>query len=206
MPDSFPEPAKPDPAGKPKRIRVLPQERFSENGRPTKRTVALEQKLLDAISRGAPYRIACSACGISEDAFAHWRRKDPAFQRRVDEADGKMALRLLGKIEKHSDETFAAAAWMLERKFPESFSRPEIQLMAAHNHTVVNSLSITISAEQARELATRSGAMTTRVAKLFSDWQNRTPETPVKALEPQPPSSLSVYGSIIPGSQPPSEE
>jgi hypothetical protein len=79
------------------------------------------------ISKGAPYKIACLACGISEDAFADWRQKDPEFARRVEEATGKMALRQLAKIEKQADENFSAAARILERSFGENFARPEIQ-------------------------------------------------------------------------------
>jgi hypothetical protein len=52
----------------------------------------------------------CEACGISEKAFTDWRRKDPEFARAVEKASGKMALRLLGKIEKQADENFSAAA------------------------------------------------------------------------------------------------
>jgi hypothetical protein len=38
--------------------------KFSANGRPGKRTPQLEKNLLAAIETGAPYRIACMACGI----------------------------------------------------------------------------------------------------------------------------------------------
>jgi hypothetical protein len=189
MPSEFSTPEKPDPAekAKPKRVRVLPEERFSVNGRPGKRTPTMERKLLAAISKGAPYRIACLACGISEDTFAHWRRKDPDFQRRVDEASGRMALRLLAKIERQADENFSAAAWMLERRFVETFARPEIQLMAAQHHTTVNSLSINISAAEAQALEDRIKPVRKTVAALFDTFYQRhggpdpgqpLPETP----------------------------
>jgi hypothetical protein len=99
------------------------------------------ESLLKAISAGAPYKIACLACGISEDAFTDWRRKDPEFARAVEKASGKMALRLLGKIEKQADENFSAAAWLLERRFVEVFARPEVQLnLIQQNNTTVNTL------------------------------------------------------------------
>ena len=71
------------------------------------------------------------ACGISDDTFANWRRKDADFAKRVEVASGKTELRLLKKIDKNADENFSAAAWLLERRFPENFSRPEIQLGVA---------------------------------------------------------------------------
>jgi hypothetical protein len=104
------------------------QPKFTTNGRPGKRTPQLEKALLAAIETGAPYRIACLACGISDDTFTEWRRKDPAFAAQVEKAAGKTALRLLKKIEANAEENFSAAAWILERRFPTDFSRPEVQL------------------------------------------------------------------------------
>ena len=180
-------------------VRVGPK--FAANGRPNKRNAALEKALLKAISAGAPYKIACLACGISEDAFAEWRRRDPAFQKRVDEASGRMALRLLGKIEEHAKEFFAPAAWMLERRFPTEFSRPEVQLLAQHHHMTLNSLSINVSEGQARELETRSASVTTQVAKLFEAWKERAAlpqaDAPDSGTAPDP-EQPSVYGAILP--------
>ena len=107
---------------KKKRDQRRPDEpKFSRNGRPGKRTPQLEKDLIAAIETGAPYRIACMACGISDDAFTNWRRKDADFAKRVEVASGKTALRLLKKIEKNADENFSAAAWLLERRFPGKF-------------------------------------------------------------------------------------
>src|SRR5215471_4107645 len=132
------------------RKRVRPGPKFTAHGRPCKRTPALDKALLKAISAGAPYKIACLACGISEDAFTDWRRKDPEFARAVEEATGKMALRLLGKIEKQADENFSAAAWILERRFGENFARPEIQFnMLAQNNVTENHLTLSITLAEA---------------------------------------------------------
>ena len=109
------------------------QPKFSKHGRPGKRTPQLEKDLLAAIETGAPYRVACLACGISDDAFTEWRRKDPEFAARVNTAAGKTALRLLKKIEARAEDNFSAAAWMLERRFPDSFSRPEVQVGIQNN-------------------------------------------------------------------------
>src|SRR5262245_21231238 len=72
---------------------------------------------------------------------------------RVEEATGKMALWLLGKIEKLADENFSAAVWILERRFGENFARPEIQFnMLAQNNVTENHLTITITAEEYKKL------------------------------------------------------
>src|SRR5262245_10586961 len=122
----------------------VPQSKTSRpgRGRPTKRTPQLEKALLAAIRTGAPYRIACMACGISEDVFANWRRADSVFAQQVERVSGQSALRLLKKIETQGKENFSACAWLLERRFPETFSRPEVQLnLIQQNNVTQNYLS-----------------------------------------------------------------
>ncbi len=145
---------------KKKRDQRRPDERklSANGGRPGKRTPQLEKDLLAALETGAPFRIACLSVGISEDSFANWRRKDPEFAAQVDRVCGKTALRLLKKIEANADENFSAAAWLLERRFPESFSRPEIQLGLTVNNQVTNQ-TIVISAEQAENLGRRNATL-----------------------------------------------
>jgi hypothetical protein len=132
----------------------------------------LDKALLSAISKGAPYKIACLACGISEDAFTDWRRKDRAFAQAVERASGKMALRLLGKIEKQADENFSAAAWILERRFVETFARPEVQLnLIQQNNVMGSTLSITIGPQEAREIEAVAEPCRERVKELYSRYR-----------------------------------
>jgi hypothetical protein len=110
-------------------------------GRPPKRSKELEKTLLEAIADGAPFTLACSYAGITLETFIDWRRRDPAFQAEVERVVAECALRRLRKIEKHGEENFAACCWLLERRHPELFGRPEIQLnLIAQNNTVENSL------------------------------------------------------------------
>jgi len=89
------------------------------------------------------------ACGISEDVFANWRRADLVFAEQVERVAGQTALRLLQKIEAQGKENFSACAWLLERRFPQDFSRPEVQLnLIQQNNTVENSLTINITAAE----------------------------------------------------------
>jgi hypothetical protein len=53
-------------------------------GRPTKRSKKLVSVLLDAISAGAPYNLACKAAGIHVDTFHGWRRDHPKFALQVE--------------------------------------------------------------------------------------------------------------------------
>ena len=148
------------------------QPKITTNGRPTKRTPEVEKALIAAIEIGAPFRVACLSCAISEDAFTEWRRKDPDFARRVDLASGKMALRLLKKIEKNADENFSAAAWLLERRFPESFSRPEIQLGLTVNNQVTNN-TLVITAEVAEKLGRRNSLLNKQLDEISQNYESR---------------------------------
>src|SRR5258707_3611089 len=97
-------------------------------GRPTKRSKKLVTLLLDAISAGAPYSLACKPAGIHVDTFHGWRRDDPNFALQVEQVAARGALKRLKKIEQHGEDNFAALSWMLERRYPEMFSKPEVQL------------------------------------------------------------------------------
>ena len=125
-------------------------------GRPTKRTKKLVDELLDASRSGAPYNIACAAVGIHPDTFGDWRRRDPAFAREVDQVAAQGALRRLKKIEQHGEENFAALAWLLERRYPQEFSRPEVQLnLAIQNNTAGPTNVVVLGPERASLLANR---------------------------------------------------
>ncbi len=97
-------------------------------GRPTKRNKKIVAELLEAISAGAPFSLACQAAGIHPDTFQSWRRDDAAFALQVEQVAARGSIKRLKKIEQHGEEAFAALCWMLERRHPEMFSKPEVQL------------------------------------------------------------------------------
>jgi hypothetical protein len=49
---------------------------------------------------------------------------------------GQTALRMLKRIEAHGEENFSALAWILERRFPSDFSRPEVQMNLAVQNNI----------------------------------------------------------------------
>jgi hypothetical protein len=53
-----------------------------------------------------------------------WKRRDREFARQVERVAAQGALKRLKKIEQHGEENFAALSWMLERRYPQEFSRP----------------------------------------------------------------------------------
>jgi transposase len=93
-------------------------------GRPTQRTPENAKRLMDALRMGATYEIACGYAGISTDTFQRWRAADAAFAAQIKEAEGAAAVGWLAKIEKAAnDNVWQAAAWKLERRYPEQYGR-----------------------------------------------------------------------------------
>lgn len=99
-------------------------------GCPTKFTEETKEKLIVAISKGAPYEIACDYAGIDYSTFAKWKikaRQDKIpdyveFFDKLKEVQGHTALMWLDKIDKAMLENWTAAAWKLERRYYKHFS------------------------------------------------------------------------------------
>jgi transposase len=97
-----------------------------ESGRKSKYTPDRIDKITKAIGVGATYTHACNYAGIDLDTFARWRKKYADFAEAIKEAEGKAVIGWLAKIEKAaSDGNWTAAAWKLERRYPEDYGRKE---------------------------------------------------------------------------------
>src|SRR6516225_6203706 len=101
-----------------------------------------------------------------------WKNRDPEFAAKVEKVAAKAALRLLGKIEKQATNNFSACAWILERRFPELFSRPEVQLnLIQQNNTTVNALSITITPQEIQEIEAVAEPVRASVREMFERYK-----------------------------------
>ena len=93
-------------------------------GRTTKMTGDVEIKLMQAIKLGATHSMACAYAGISLTTFYAWKSKNTQFSDAVKEAEATGAITWLAKIEKAaSDGSWQAAAWKLERRYPNDYGR-----------------------------------------------------------------------------------
>jgi hypothetical protein len=141
-------------------------------GRPTKRSKELEKTLLEAIADGAPFTLACSYAGITMETFITWRKRDIAFQAEVERVVAECALRRLRKIEKHGEENFAACCWLLERRHPEHFGRPEVQVnLIQQNNTVENHLTINITGTEATAIELQAQPVRDAVGEMFRQYR-----------------------------------
>ena len=85
-------------------------------------------RLLEGLSVGATHELACAYAGMSVDTFERWRRGNsgaPAdFAELIRLAEGKAAIGWLAKIEREANNgDWRAAAWKLERRYPEQYGK-----------------------------------------------------------------------------------
>lgn len=101
----------------------------------TEKTIEKAQK---GIAIGTPQKYVAQSLGISEEAWYSWMRrgehdlqndKDDTifakFYESVKKAQAKSVSRCVSMIQKASIDTWQAAAWWLERRYPEEFGRKE---------------------------------------------------------------------------------
>lgn len=88
-----------------------------------KLTPDVKERLLQAIRLGATYELACQYAGITRETLRRYRQ-NMAFMAEVEKAEGQAVIGWLAKIEKAaSDGEWTAAAWKLERRYPELYGR-----------------------------------------------------------------------------------
>jgi transposase len=90
------------------------------------------EKLCQALVLGATYELAARFAGISPDTFARWRQRMATarpgtplarLRDRLTAAEGQAALRWLAQIQEAASADWRAAAFMLERRYPEEYGR-----------------------------------------------------------------------------------
>jgi len=79
--------------------------------------------IIQAIEVGAPYRHAAAVAGIDEDTFTNWKKRHSEFSDAVKEAEGKAVTGRLARIRMAEPDHWQAAAWWLERKYPNEFGK-----------------------------------------------------------------------------------
>jgi hypothetical protein len=97
-------------------------------------------KLVRAILVGATYDLAARFAGISHDTFLKWRKQAETakpgtplavLRDRLREVEGQAAIGWLAKIEMAASQgNWQAAAWKLERRYPEEYGREPVKKVA----------------------------------------------------------------------------
>lgn len=92
-------------------------------GRPTKYTPERVKAIVQAIEVGTPYRHAAAVAGINQDTLTDWMKKYSDFSEAIKEAEGRAVIGRLARIRQAEPDHWQAAAWWLERKYPQEFGK-----------------------------------------------------------------------------------
>ena len=88
--------------------------------KPTVKTPENQEIILEAIRRGASLTIAADCAGIDPSTLYVWKRESPEFRASLSRARSVHAQKCLDRI--CGSEDWRAAAWYLERQYPEDFA------------------------------------------------------------------------------------
>jgi transposase len=97
-------------------------------GRPSKLTDERAELVLAALRAGNHLTTAARYAGIAESTLHAWRRRSPEFSAAVDKARADAEARMVGVVMKAASEHWQAAAWWLERSFPDRYGRRVLEL------------------------------------------------------------------------------
>ena len=92
-----------------------------------KRTEKKVAELVAAVETGVSIESACSIAGIHRSTWYEWRER-PEIEARLDRALAIAESRLIDSIREAGRDDWRASAWILERRYPETWSkRSEVQ-------------------------------------------------------------------------------
>lgn len=119
-------------------------------GRPTKLTKEVQDKVALAVGLGAPYELAALYAGLDRTTVWDWLKKGEnqtegpfrEFSNAVKKAEGDGVVGCLASVRKAGQQQWQAAAWWLERKFPESFALRRDTNVTVNNYSQPKPLEI----------------------------------------------------------------
>ena len=100
-------------------------------GRPTKLTPDVQELIVDGINAGLTFGLTCARAGVNPATFYRWLEKGETaksgvyseFCDAVERAKADSALRLVSQITLQAPTDWRAAAFMLERRFPDDYGK-----------------------------------------------------------------------------------
>ena len=100
-------------------------------GRPTKLTPEVQDLIVDGINAGLTFGLTCARAGVNPATFYRWLEKGETaksgvyseFCDTVSRAKADSALRLVSQITLQAPTDWRAAAFLLERRFPDDYGK-----------------------------------------------------------------------------------
>ena len=100
-------------------------------GRKTKLTPEVQELIVDGINAGLTFGLTCARAGVNPATFYRWLEKGEAaksgvfceFCDTVSRARADSAMRLVSQITLQAPTDWRAAAFLLERRFPDDYGK-----------------------------------------------------------------------------------
>lgn len=83
---------------------------------------------MEATRKGLTRKVAARVAGISPTTLYKYLREDAEFAQRVKSAQADGEESLVDLIREHAADTWQAAAWLLERRYPDRYGPPKQRL------------------------------------------------------------------------------
>ncbi len=94
-----------------------------QTGRKSKYNPQMQAALCQWLRKGCSYKDACAMEGISYETFRTWEREKSVFSVALKKAEAECKVARIATILKASEKSWQAAAWWLERRCPDEYSR-----------------------------------------------------------------------------------
>lgn len=133
----------------------------SEAGRPTKKTEQRVEALLQSLRAGASRQRSAALAGIHRDTLHEWMKQDPAFSDAIEKAEAFAEARFLSRVATaaENERSWQAAAWILERRFPNEWRKREGVEFSGVNGQAIEVKTVGDPAEEQRRLAAALGLL-----------------------------------------------
>ena len=139
-------------------------------GRPTKLTADIQSEIVELIKAGNYIETACAVAGLHKSTFYDWmkiadastnKNKYTNFSDAVKKAMAWAEARDVAIIARHSEKYWQAAAWRLERKYPDKWGRQKLEVQ----HSGKIDAEVSHIADTDREVIKRALALVAQTAK-----------------------------------------
>jgi len=111
-------------------------------GRPSKATPTALDKIVEALKLGATHKLAAQCAGMSERTFYQHQADNPQFAQAIEAAEAAGAMQHLATITALTQSgdpavMLKASTWLLERRYPDDYSRKDVKEKRATGETIV---------------------------------------------------------------------
>ena len=148
-------------------------------GRPTKLTAEMHSEIVELIKVGNYIETACAVAGLHKSTFYDWmkiadasthKNKYTNFSDAVKKAMAWAEARDVAIIARHSEKYWQAAAWRLERKYPERWGRQKLEVQ----HSGKIDADVSHIADTDREVIKRALGFVAQSAKQAAEYDENS--------------------------------